>query len=387
MSSNNHIYFDNAATTMPLDMVIEEVGSACRDFYGNPSSLHKMGIVAEQKIINARKVISSSLACRDDEVVFTSGGTESNNLAILGSVESYIKKIYLQPMRFKIITTAAEHPSVEEAFKKLEKIGFDVKRISLDLSGQINKQELLGEIDEATVLVSLIHVNNETGAICDIENIAKEIKAKNPNVIVHSDGVQAFKKVKINLKNIDFYSISSHKIHGLKGSGVLYIKKGTKILPQAIGGGQEFGMRSGTENVASISAFAVAAAAYDHNEYEKIMQLSQQLKEVSRELDDVFINAEGSPYILNMSFLGVKAEVLLHALEDLNIFVSTGSACSSRSKKKNILSAYGLPKERAESGIRFSFSRFNTLEEVEIVRTVLLKIVPTLRKVGRTRGF
>jgi len=375
------INFDNASTTRPLEAVLELSMDINREFYANPASLHMQGILAEKEITSATKTlagligIGSPNGALPEELVYTSGGTESNNLAIFGVCEANLRR------GKHIITTRSEHPAVSEVCKRLEQKGFEVTWLATDNEGKVDLSALAEEVRSDTILVSLMHVNNETGTLCDIVRAAEIVKAKNPSVVFHSDGVQAFGKYPATLKNIDLYSMSAHKIHGLRGIGALYVKQGTKLTPQIYGGGHQRGMRSGTENTAGICTFALAAQQmYENREtnFSHVSHLKSAMADI--DLEDVFVNgdAEGSPYILNMSFVGVKAETLMHFLGQDGIYVSTGSACAS-STSKNMLVHYGIGNERADSAIRFSFSHDNTLEEVEIVKESLIKHIKNLR--------
>lgn len=370
--------FDNASTTRPLQAVLDLYTKTNGKFYANPSSLHMQGILAEKEITAATRKLAGLIGAAPEEIVYTSGGTEANNLAIFGVCEANARH------GRHIITTRSEHPSVAEACKRLEQKGFEVQWLVTDDKGRIDFSALEAAIRPDTILVSLMHANNETGTVCNIAHVAEIMKAKNQTAVFHSDGVQAFGKLPAVLKNIDLYSMSAHKIHGLRGIGALYIKKGTKIQPQIYGGGQQRGMRSGTENTAGICSFALAAEQMYKNinaNFVHAARLKSAMADLS--LEDVFINgdADGSPYILNMSFLGVKAETLLHCLEQDGIYVSTGAACGSKNSK-NILEHYGLHRERVESAIRFSFSCENTPEEVVKVKKSFIRHVQNLRAIG-----
>ncbi len=358
----NFIYLDNAATTKPLDEFFN------KEMYANPSSIHDFGITVSERINSVKKYIAGKIGCSHEEIYFTSGATESNNLAILGSNNK------------NIVTTKNQHPSVTESIKKLHQSNnsqvkyLDVKEGFLDI------RELEYSIDQDTTLVSLTHVNNETGIIEDIKKIGFLIKKNNPKTLFHVDGVQSFGKFEINLKacNIDLFSFSSHKIHGQKGLGFLVIGKGVNIKPLFFGGDQQNGIRPGTENTSAILGFKnICEIAFDDLEknYKHAENLKTSLIEMLNTIPDCVINSSpenSSPYILNVSFLGVKAEVLLNALSQNGVFVSTGSACTQKRLSPN-LSAHNFSQERLESAIRFSFSRFNTMNEIENAFSILKK--------------
>lgn len=370
MMDMKEIYFDNSATTKPDEAVVQEMLYMLTEAYANPSSLHRLGVQAEQKINDAREKVAKVLKVNPKEIIFTSGGTEANNIAILGAAKAYIRS------GKHIITTRIEHPSVLNTFKALEKDGYQVTYLSVDQNGCINMDELLQELRSDTVLVSVMHVNNEVGAVHDIAAIGQAIKAKNPNTLFHVDAVQSFGKLVISPTkiNVDLLSISSHKIHGPKGVGALYIRKGVKIIPIHYGGEHESGLRSGTENVPGIVGFGKAAQlAYtdlDAN-YQKVLEIKTALfNGLIQQFEDIQLIGpsieEGLPYILNVAFGGIRAEVLLHALEDKEIYVSSGSACSSKkTKASHVLTAMGVGQKYLDCSIRFSFSRMNEIEQVE----------------------
>jgi cysteine desulfurase len=377
------IYFDNASTTRPSQGVIELGIRTSREFFANPASLHMQGILAEKEITASTRKLAGLLgSAASDEIVYTSGGTEANNLALFGVCEANARR------GRHIITTRSEHPSVTEVYKRLEQKGFEVTWLEVDREGKIDMTSLAGAVKHDTILVSLMHVNNETGAVCDVVRAAEVVKSKNPAAVFHSDGVQAFGKLPpVKLQNIDLYSMSAHKIQGLRGIGALYVKKGTKLTPQIYGGGHQRGMRSGTENTAGICTFALASSRCHDNINENFAHVSLLKAAIANiEIEDTFINgdADGSPYILNMSFAGVKAETLVHCLEDDEIYVSTGAACGSKNSK-NILEYYGIEKDRIESALRFSFSRENTLQETDALKESLIRHVRTLRGIRARR--
>lgn len=378
------MYFDNSATTKVLDEVVNVMTDCMRNDYGNPSSMHRMGLKAEQRINASRNIIASALNVSPDEIIFTSGGTESNNIAIKGSTEANARR------GKHIITSKVEHPSVLNVFKYMQDNGYDVDYIGVSKEGIVDIDDIKDAVKNETAFVSIMYVNNETGVIQPIEEISKIIKNKNANVIFHVDAVQAFGKLPIDLKklNVDLLSVSSHKIHGPKGVGALYIKNGTKFSAGFLGGGQEMAVRSGTENVPGICGFGVATDLIKQ-EVEASASYVLKLKELfinglREEVKDFVINPHDitlcSPYIVNISFPGVRAEVLLHSLEQENIYVSTGSACSARRIKHSpVLKEMGLSKESLDGAIRVSFSRFNTSEQVLFLIEKLSEIVPQLR--------
>lgn len=381
------VYLDNSATTIPFKEVVDGMVKALTENFGNPSSLHRKGIDAEKLITEARKNISETLQTHENEIIFTSGGTESNNLAIKGSLYS------LKRWGKHLITTKIEHPSVLNVFKELEEEGFDVTYLDVDPEGIVDLEHLKSVVRDDTIFVSVMHVNNEVGSIQPIQEISEIIKNKE-RLLFHVDAVQGFMKVPLKPHdiNIDFVSMSSHKIGGPKGIGALYIKKGSKIKPIMVGGGQERNLRSGTENVPGIYGFGLAVKIYRERMDEFINNMKRAKLRLANgilsEINDCRINGptinEAAPHILNVSFLGVRGEVLLHELEEWGIYVSTGSACSSKHEGlSHVLKAMGLKKEEIEGAIRFSFSPFNTEEEMDYVIDRLKIAVNNLRKFKR----
>ena len=378
----NTVYFDNAATTKTRKEVVERYVWCLENLYANPSSLHKLGFLVEKEIKLATKQISEILEVLEEEIFYTSGGTESNNLAIWGCLSRQKKHRH-------IITTKTEHPSVFTSIEELSKAGCEVTYLNTDKNGLVDISEVESLLREDTALVSIMHVNNETGIIQDVDAIGRVVKKS--NAVFHVDGVQGFGKIAVDFRNIDMYSFSSHKIHGVKGVGGLYVKKGSKINPMFFGGGQQKSLRPGTENTAGIMALSCALKLmYDSisENFKKVLGVKNELLKGLEEIDGVFVNGlveNSSPYILNLSFVGVKAEVLLHALEEDNIFVSTGSACSSKGKgnKNNVLENMGIYRERYEAALRFSFCADNTLEEARKCIESLKKHVRLLRKYSK----
>ncbi|MDF2877652.1 MAG: cysteine desulfurase [Clostridia bacterium] len=379
------IYLDYAATTRPLQEVAEAVAVSMINTYGNPSSLHKKGVEAETILKETSDKLSKMLGCLADEIIYTSGGTESNNMAILGLCAAYKRRAH------KLITSSVEHPSVLETFKYLQTQGFEVCIIGVDKEGMLDLEALQKAIDKETLLVSIMHVNNEIGTVQDIERIGGLIKQKNKDTFFHVDAVQSFGKAPISVKkcNIDLLSISAHKFYGPRGVGVLYKNKDVRINPLIYGGGQQKGIRAGTENVPGIAGMLKACNYADQN-MERLnahyrtckMYLSDSVLE---HIPDTFINgpdkSKGAPHILNIGFRGIKSEVLLHALESKGIYVSSGSACSSNKKvKSTVLSAIGNKKEDLDNAIRFSFGMDTSLEELSYVADKLEEQVMLLRK-------
>ncbi|WP_238903082.1 cysteine desulfurase family protein [Clostridium sp. YIM B02506] len=377
------IYFDNAATTPPTEEVIESVVVGMKEYYGNPSSLHKLGLNAERMLLTSREELAKTINATSDEIFFTSGGSEGNNFILKGIGKS----------GNNIITTKFEHPSVLNALNELREQGIIVHELSLNENGEVDLEELKGFIDKNTVLVSIMHVNNEIGTIQPIEEIGKIIKDNSTRAKFHVDGVQSYGKIAIDVKkaNIDYLTVSSHKFHGPKGVGFCYIRKGLRLKALISGGGQESGFRSGTENLPGVMGMVVAAKmaqASIKESYKKVWEIKEHFIEKLKGIENIKINSPQkeniSPYILNVSFTGIRGEVLLHALEENGIFVSTGSACSSRGgKESHVLKALGLDYKDIDGAIRFSFSRFNTLEEVDLSNEALKKSLLFLRRVRK----
>lgn len=377
------IYFDNAATTPPTEEVIESVLVGMKEYYGNPSSLHKLGLNAERMLLTSREELAKTINATSDEIFFTSGGSEGNNFILKGIGKS----------GNNIITTKFEHPSVLNALNELREQGIIVHELSLNENGEVDLEELKSFIDKNTVLVSIMHVNNEIGTIQPIEEIGKIIKDNSTRAKFHVDGVQSYGKIAIDVKkaNIDYLTVSSHKFHGPKGVGFCYIRKGLRLKPLISGGGQESGFRSGTENLPGVMGMVVAskmAQASIKEGYKKVWEIKEHFIEKLNGIENIKINSplkeNISPYILNVSFTGIRGEVLLHALEENGIFVSTGSACSSRGgKESHVLKALGLDYKDIDGAIRFSFSRFNTIEEVDLSNEALKKSLLFLRRVRK----
>ena len=380
------IYFDNSATTKICDEALAAVNKYSSEVYANPSSMHRFGFIVEKDVNDATNVVADIIGCKSDEIIWTSGGSESNNLSVDGYVKANIKR------GKHIITTNIEHPSVLKVFNKLETEGMKVSYLKVDSNGIINIDELIDLINDETILVSIMYVNNEIGSVQKIDEIGKRIKEKNKDTAFHVDFVQGFGKYNINVKNskIDFLSISSHKIHGPKGVGILYKNKSLRIAPCILGGGQQNNLRAGTLNVPGIIGTVEACKVCYQNlktESEKLIKIKdlciKKLTELNKKYGIIYINSKNDenfvPHILSVSFLGIRAEVMLHALDEKEIYVSAGSACSSHDKKVNsTLINIGLPLNRAESTIRLSFGRYNKLEEVDEFIDALDTILPKL---------
>ncbi|PKM57338.1 MAG: cysteine desulfurase NifS [Firmicutes bacterium HGW-Firmicutes-3] len=381
------IYFDNAATTKVSDKVVEAMLKMLTKDFGNPSSLHQKGFVAEKAIENSRQMIAQVLKVNKKEIYFTSGGTEANNIAISGVTAGNTRG------GKHILVSSIEHPSVKETVRHLETIGYEVESIPTDSMGYVQIEVLNQLIRQDTLLVSIMYVNNEIGTIQDMLTIGKLIKSLNPKTLFHVDAIQAFGKYILTptKDQIDLLTISGHKLHGPKGIGAIYIKDGTKIAPLFHGGRQENGIRSGTENVPGIIGFGMATEeAYNQlqdnrTHIEGIKE--HMIKRLMNDVPDITFNGDrelGAYHILNIGVSGVKSEVLLHALEELEIYVSTGSACSSKKKNHSItLSALNLTHDEKDNAIRMSFSKYNTLEEVNLFIEHLNRLLPILRRFKR----
>ncbi|MEG0371116.1 MAG: cysteine desulfurase family protein [Clostridium sp.] len=378
----NTIYFDNSATTKPHKEVIDEVVDCLENYYANPSAAYKIGIEAEKKVKVARENVAKLICAMPSEIVFTSGGSESNNAAIKGIVKS----------GDHVIISSFEHKSMIQTVNELESEGVEVTLLPINSSGIVDIGVLESGIKSNTKLVSIMHVNNEIGAIQPIKEISKIVRSKSKKARIHVDAVQSLGKIKIDVNDmgIDMLSISSHKIHGPKGVGALYIKKNMVLKPLISGGGQEMDRRSGTENVPGISGFGVACklAISDFEEKSNIVKsIKERFIEGLHDIDDIIINSPVDKNhihnILSVSFGGIRGEVLLHSLEDYNIFVSTGSACSAKksSDKNYVLPSIGLNDKYIKGTIRFSFSYTNTLGEVDNTIDIIKKVLPFLRRI------
>lgn len=358
------IYFDNSSTTQVCREAAEKVMEVMTNDYGNPSSLHTKGFQAEQEMRGAREEIASLLGAKPEEIYFTSGGTESNNIALFGAARARKKR------GNRIVTTMIEHPSVLNTMKRLEKDGFEVVYLKPDSRGKITPEQVKEAVTPDTILVSMMRVNNEVGSILPVEAAADAIEKAKAPALLHVDAVQAFGKLPLHVQKlkIDLMSVSAHKIHGPKGIGALYLRKNVHIEPLTYGGGQEKNIRPGTESMPLIAGFGAAAKALPDTEAElaAMRELNGFCRDELAKIGGIVINSpeDALPYILNFSTCGVRAETMLHFLSDHEIYVSSGSACS-KGHESHVLKAMGLPRERIASALRLSFCRWNTKEEVE----------------------
>ena len=377
------IYLDNSATTRTLDAAEEAAAKYMRQDFFNPSAAYSPAVEAERAVNAARSRLASMIHATPEEIIYTSGGTESNNTAIFGALKA-------RRGTGRIIVGATEHPSVYSAIMTL-KGPYNVTEARVDSTGTQDVNSLMSALSNDVAFVSIMHVNNETGAINDIPSIYKAVKQRAPGAIMHVDGVQGFLKVPFDARYCDMYSISGHKFHAPKGVGALYIKRGVRFAGGQIGGGQERNLRSGTTNTPGIMGMDAAIEYYQANLDEirrKLMQMKLRLAKNLSFIRDAYINGPepslGAPHILNVSFLGVRGEVLLHALEEKGIYVSTGSACSAHKKGKNrILNAMGVVGDRQEGAIRFSICPFNTEDEMDITADVIEEQLAFLRRFKR----
>lgn len=378
------IYLDNSATTKPHPMVVEKMTQVMQDCYYNASAAYAPAMLAEREIQEARALAAGALGVEKDTIVFTSGGTESDNLAILGAANAARGR--------HMITTAVEHPAVIKCVEFLEEKGFETDLAPVSIKAEVDVDELLSLIRQDTFMVSFMHVNNEVGSVSDIADISKRIKRRNPDTLVHVDGVQAFLRIPTDLyhTDVDLYSASAHKVHGPKGVGFLYIKDGVRLKGVQLGGGQENDRRSGTYNTPGIAGFgaAIKLVAEDKDAIDRMVNLRAHfLQRLVDEMDDVHLNGPvnaSAPHVLSMSFLGVRAETLLHALEEEGIYVGLGSACAARKNHiSHVLQAMNLPKDWAEGTVRFSLGCFNTQEEIDRTADEVKKKVEYLRQFKR----
>lgn len=383
-------YLDNAATTRVSDGVVAVMERTFTEDYGNPSSKHNKGFDAEKYIREAQTIIASSLKCKPKEIVFTSGGTESNNMALIGTALAHKRT------GSHIIASSFEHASVYNPLLSLEEFGFKIDFAPVDELGHIKIDELTAMITDETVMVSIMYVNNEVGAVQDIAAVSKAVKARKPDIIFHVDAIQAYGKYVINpaKEGIDLLSVSGHKIHGPKGSGFLYIADGVRVRPIIFGGGQQKDRRSGTENVPAIAGLGEAVREiYDNHagKIERLYGLKQHFLDRIGEVEGTHVNAVGeqdvhltAPHIVSISFDGIKAEVLLHALEERQVYVSSGSACSSNHPGiSGTLKSIGVDRNLLDSTLRFSFSLNTTVEEVDYAIDCLKELVPKFNRFQR----
>ena len=381
------VYFDNSATTRCYDSVKDIVVKAMTEDFGNPSAMHLKGVEAEKYIKSSAESLARLLKVQEKEILFTSGGTESDNLALIGAAFANKRS------GNHIITTSVEHPAVSQPALFLQEQGFEVTYLPVDSRGVVKMDALKAVLREDTILVSVMYVNNEVGAVMPVEEIAALVHEKSPKALFHVDAIQAFGKYRIYPKKmgIDLLSVSGHKIHGPKGVGFLYINEKAKIQPQILGGGQQGGMRSGTDNVPGIAGLGAAAVEIYKNleeNVENMYRLKENIEQGLEKIGDIRINGmdlrEGAPQILSISVMGVRSEVLLHSLEERGIYVSAGSACSSHKRKPSAtLAAMGMSKDQIESTVRLSFCEENTIEEADYFLQVMGELVPMLRRYSR----
>ena len=387
MNGTKEIYLDNSATTRCFPEVAQLMTQIMCEDYGNPSSMHLKGVEAEKYIRYAKEVIAKNLKVSEKEIFFTSGGTESDNLAIIGTAMANRRR------GNHLITTMIEHPAVMQTMQYLESIGFHVTYLPVDEYGMIHLEDLERAITKETILVSIMHTNNEIGSLQPIFEAGVVIKRKNPNTLFHVDAVQGYGKFRILPKkmSIDLLSVSGHKIHGPKGIGFLYIGEKVKIQPIMFGGGQQKGMRSGTENVPAIAGLAKAIemiyTSMDED-VEKMYQLKGYFISQVTKIEGIKINGkigtDSAPHVISVSVRGIRSEVMLHSLEERGIYVSAGSACASNKPQVSAtLKAIGVEKELLDSTIRFSFSMFTTKEEIDYTVRVMSDIIPMLRRYTR----
>ena len=376
-------YLDNSATTKAFDEVIEAVKSEMSEYYGNPSSMHIKGFEAEKKIKETTKIIASTLKCDESEIIYTSGGTEADNMALIGIARAYNRS------GKHIITSSIEHAAILQSAEFLKEEGYEITYLSTDSNGVVNLEELENSIREDTILVSVMGVNNEIGTVEPIEKISEIIKKKNPNTLFHVDAVQAYGKIKLIPKKmgIDLLSVSGHKIHGPKGIGFLYVSYKIKIKPIIFGGGQQKNMRSGTENVCGIMGLGAAVKKIFDNfdeDTSRMRELRERMIKGLTECEGVTINGadfeNSAPHIVSASVKGVRAEVLLHSLEDKGIYISSGSACASNKPAVSAtLKAIGVDKDLLDSTVRFSFSVLTTKDEIDYALENFKETIEKLR--------
>lgn len=381
------VYLDNSATTRCYDSVRELVGKVMCDDYGNPSSMHKKGMDAERYVRESKEIFAKLLKVQEKEIYFTSGGTESDNLALIGCAKANRRA------GNHIITSSVEHPAILQAMHHLEELGFRVTYLPVDKEGRVKVEALRRALCRETILVSIMHVNNEVGAVQPIEEIAQIVKNFNRAILFHVDAIQSFGKYRIHPKRmgIDLLSVSGHKIHGPKGIGVLYVDEKVKIKSIVFGGGQQRGIRSGTENVPGIAGIGQAAKEiYTHFD-EKVAYMRslknyfiEGIQGIERTIIHGHTDEMSAPHIISVGVAGVRSEVLLHTLEDKGIYVSAGSACASNHPTTSgVLKAMGIGQEYLDSTLRFSFSEFTTQEEIDYTLETLYNCVPMLRRYTR----
>lgn len=373
------IYLDNSATTKICREATDAMMKMLTENYGNPSSLHSKGVEASKALENARESIANALSCSKDEIFFTTSGTTANNTAIFGAVNANKRK------GNRIITTSLEHPSVSECMKKLEEQGLEIVRLKPDMNGAFSPMELMNAINSKTILISIMAVNNEIGTINPINQIKAAVKRANSSALIHVDAVQGFGKIPLNpsKSGIDLMTVSSHKIHGPKGAGALYIRKGVKIQPHVVGGGQEKGIYSGTEAMPAIVGFGAAVKSLPNltTELADVKAVRDHFVREVTKIGGVHINspADALPYIINLSVLGVPSQTIVNSLSEYGIYVSAGSACK-KGHRSEVLTAIGLDGKRIDSAIRISLSRFTTMHDMNEVVKALDKIVMRIRR-------
>lgn len=380
------VYFDNSSTTKPFDEVVDEVAFGMKEYYGNPSSLHNLGLKSERKLKECREILAKTINANENEISFTSGGSEGNNFVLKGILKS----------GSHLITTPFEHASILNTIKKLEDSNVKATLLKINKDGRVDLDHLKESITKETVLVSIMHVNNEIGVIQDLKAISEVIKESSNRTKLHVDAVQSYGKLSIDVKkmNIDFLTVSAHKFHGPKGVGFIYIRKPNALASLIEGGSQEFGTRAGTQNIAGIMGMTLASEIVNdkiNDNYKKVFEIKKNFIEKLKRIDNIKINSSldenFSPYILNVSFKGIKGEVLLHFLEEAGIYVSTGSACSSKEREKiggsYVLKTLGLSQDEILGGIRFSFSDDNEETEVDYVIETLEKGLKFLRRIKK----
>ncbi|MDD6279753.1 MAG: cysteine desulfurase family protein [Oscillospiraceae bacterium] len=361
------VYFDNAATTKPCEEAVDAIMAALTVNYGNPSSLHRAGLDAQLAVDGARKSIAAALGCESRCILFTSGATESNNLAIRGAAAAYGRR------KKKIVLSSVEHPSVGETVSDLEKNGFEAVRVHPRDDGRFYAADFVNACDENTCLITMMQVNNETGYILPVIETFSAVKRRFPEIITHCDCVQAFMKLPVSTKKLgaDLISVSGHKIHAAKGVGALYVSRGTRLTPVITGGKQEGGIRSGTESVPLIAGFGAAADKLQptiNQRFERVSELKRYFLERLAEIEEVKVNSpeDGSPYVVNISAVGRRSEIMLHFLEKREIYVSSGSACS-KGAQSGVLAEFGFDGRRADSALRISMTADNTESEIDLL--------------------
>ncbi|MDE5764399.1 MAG: cysteine desulfurase [Ruminococcus sp.] len=373
------IYLDNASTTKPCPEAVQSAVEAMTGNFGNPSSLHRAGLDAQLAMDKARKIIAGSVGTESGNIIFTSGATESNNLALRGISSAYGRK------RRKIVASSVEHASVDETLSALEKSGFEIVRVSPREDGRFYSADFVNACDENTVMLTMMYVNNETGYIMPVKETFTSVKRKYPEIITHSDCVQAYMKIpfRVTALGADLISLSGHKVHAPKGIGALYIKKGIRILPEVTGGKQEKGIRSGTESVPLICAFGASVGKYNQSikeRFEKVSALKSHLLENISGIDGVSVNSpdDGSPYVINISASGKRSEIMLHYLESRNIYVSSGSACS-KGQQSGVLGEFGIKGKNADSALRISITAETTESELDEFANALRDGIKNIR--------